>query len=484
MLTILDCYTDEPAGLGVPPYLGTYPRYLYGQLADESPTYITIDDLRFFVFYDGNEKKKEISHKTNIKIYNLTKNVERIGEIVKNTSKLIINIGVHVPGKYLSAIPGTLHEVKELVQCFDCAKVLTGPGIFGTQLEGGKASENVSTSGFSIKSAQFPFKDIKDYAVRGVGIMDQIPEYRIIEIETSRGCGSLSGCSFCTEPIKNRLEFRPKDDILQEIKVFYDKGCRYFRLGKQSCIIAFPKLGDLLKEITDACPDMKVLHVDNVDPKNVVTKRGTQAVQDIVKYCTSGNIAAMGVETFDPAVSEANTLNAPPEMAMEAIRIVNKYGAERGPNGMPKFLPGINLIYGLNEETKHTNEYNMKAFQTMLDENLLIRRINIRQVALFEGTALSKTVGLKFLHKNKRYYWKWRNEVRQKVDLPMLRKLVPTGAILRNVYAEIYDGNTTFARQIGTYPLIVGIKGRLPLKQFFDIKVTDHMLRSITGIVV
>ena len=61
MLTILDCYTDEPAGLGVPPYLGTYPRYLYGQLADESPTYITIDDLRFFVFYDGNEKKKEIS---------------------------------------------------------------------------------------------------------------------------------------------------------------------------------------------------------------------------------------------------------------------------------------------------------------------------------------------------------------------------------------------------------------------------------------
>ena len=29
---VLDCYTDEPAGLGVPPYLGTYPRYIAGWL--------------------------------------------------------------------------------------------------------------------------------------------------------------------------------------------------------------------------------------------------------------------------------------------------------------------------------------------------------------------------------------------------------------------------------------------------------------------
>ncbi len=34
-ITILDCYTDEPAGLGVPPYLGTYPRYLAGYYISE-----------------------------------------------------------------------------------------------------------------------------------------------------------------------------------------------------------------------------------------------------------------------------------------------------------------------------------------------------------------------------------------------------------------------------------------------------------------
>ena len=52
---ILDCYTDEPAGLGVPPYLGTYPRYIAGYFGNVN--YITIDDLRFFKYYNLDEKK-------------------------------------------------------------------------------------------------------------------------------------------------------------------------------------------------------------------------------------------------------------------------------------------------------------------------------------------------------------------------------------------------------------------------------------------
>ena len=35
-------------------------------------------------------------------------------------------------------------------------------------------------------------------------------------------------------------------------------------------------------------------------------------------------------------------------------------------------------------------------------------------------------------------------------------------------------GKTTFARQIGTYPLIIGIKKRIPLKQFVDVKITGE----------
>jgi radical SAM superfamily enzyme with C-terminal helix-hairpin-helix motif len=66
----------------------------------------------------------------------------------------------------------------------------------------------------------------------------------------------------------------------------------------------------------------------------------------------------------------------------------------------------------------------------------------------------------------------------------MLKKLVPEGTILRDVRTEIYDGNTTFARQLGTYPLIIGIKRRIELNKFVNIKVKSHMLRSIVGEVV
>ncbi|MDP7323374.1 MAG: radical SAM protein, partial [Candidatus Woesearchaeota archaeon] len=83
--------------------------------------------------------------------------------------------------------------------------------------------------------------------------------------------------------------------------------------------------------------------------------------------------------------------------------------------------------------------------------------------------------------KNKKFYWKWRNDIRQKIDFPMLKRLVPEGTILKNCYTEIYDGKTTFCRQFGTYPLIVGVKERLPLKQFFDLRIKSHMLRSVVG---
>ena len=169
---------------------------------------------------------------------------------------------------------------------------------------------------------------------------------------------------------------------------------------------------------------------------------------------------------------------------MKAIESINKYGKERGANGMPFYLPGINIIFGLAAESKKTHEINMEYLKKVLENDFWLRRINIRQVALFEGTKLYNEVGDKFLKKNKKYYWKWRNQIRQEIDFPMLQKIVPAGTVLTDLYAEIYDGNTTFMRQFGTYPLIVGVKGRYPLKQFYSVKITKHQLRSLTGEVV
>ncbi len=484
--TILDCYTDEASGLGVPPSLGTYPRYLAGYLKSkgEQFNYITIDDLRFYFQHNSKEKQTKKSQKTNIKIYNLTKNADNIKEILKKTEILYIILGVHVPGKYLSAVPGTLKEVIPLIKDLDCKKILTGPAIYGTQLYGGKFYEKADLKIFNdIEDFNFPFEKLNNYPELGAEIVKQIPDLRVIEIETSRGC-KVGKCSFCTEPIKSMFMNKNSEDIIKEIEAFYNLGCYYFRIGKQADFYAINEPIKLLKTIREKFPKIKILHIDNANPNSVVADKSHEITKAIVKYCSEGNVAAFGIESFDPIVIKENLLNATPATAFKAIKIINKYGQERGENGMPKYLPGINIIFGLMDESKETHNKNMQALKQILNENLMLRRINIRQASVLPGTLLEKKAGNKFLRKNKKYYWSWRKEIRQKIDFEMLKRITPKNQILKDVRMEIYDGNTTFGRQVGTYPLIVGIKGRYELNKFYDIKVTGHMLRSITGEII
>ncbi len=482
--TILDCYTDEAAGLGVPPYLGTYPRYIFGLLRSQgySPKYITIDDLRLKFHYNNEIDDVRPSDKTNIRIYNRTR--EDITKILQETEVLIVILGVHVPGKYLSALPGTLNEISPWIKKISARKILTGPAIFGTQLEGGKYFEKQEKDLFHEKK-EFGFEfgsfdKLQEYAIKGVEIIKQIPDYRIIEIETGRGC-NVGHCSFCTEPLKNKFVNRKTEDIIGEVKRFYDMGCRYFRLGKQSDFYSIEDPIALLRGIRKECPDIEVLHIDNVNPVFVVGDKNQEITKAIVKYCSSGNVAAFGVESFDPLVVKENTLNCSPTIAMKAIEILNKYGSYRGENGMPYYLPGVNIIFGLGHESKETHKHNLTALRKIYNNGWMLRRINIRQASILPNTMLEKNFGNKYLRKNKKYYWKWRNDIRQKIDFPMLKRILPKGTVLKNVYTEIWDGKTTFGRQIGTYPLIVGIKGRLPLKKFVHVRLTGHMLRSVTA---
>lgn len=523
--TILDCYTDEPAGLGVPPYIGTYPRYVAGAVIDSGNNvdYITIDDLRFYVkyvdSYDIDNKKenkiKEIIQKkrdkikTNIKIKNLSKNILKIKQLLKNTDVLIVIAGIHTPGKYLSAVPGTTKEVSDLLKSikYNGFTLLSGPAAHsGSGLYGGKIARGVEKDfkNFNLVVADVEFKikellknnftedvkkkitydEIKKTAVLGSEIVKyhpDYPEFVIAEIETSRGCKRKKGCSFCTEPLKYcSVEKRKSEDIIKEVKALRKSGVKNFRLGKQSCFYSYGSSAEIEKLLKEIKKYADVLHIDNVNP-TFVTEDKTKVV---TKYCSSGNIAAFGVESFDKDVVRANNLNSDPETTFKAVEILNKHGAKKGDNGMPLFLPGINILFGLIDESKKTHEENMKWLKKMLDNDLLVRRINIRQVVAFPGTQLYDECKDKFIKKNKRYYWKWRNEIRQKVDYPMLQKLVPVGTVLKKVRTEIYDGNTTFGRQIGTYPLIIGIKGRHELDKFVDVKVTGQMLRSVIGEII
>lgn len=484
VVTILDCYTDEPAGLGVPPYLGTYPRYIYGYLKSkgEEVKYITIDDFRLFKFYNDEVKRKQ---KTDIKIYNLTKNHKSISKILSETDEIVIILGVHTPGKYLSALPGTLNEIIRLIKDLKCRKILTGPAVFGTAAEGGKFFEKADLSNFDeVKKFDFSYNDISKYSLSGAEVINQISDLRIIEIETGHGCSRRKGCSFCTEPIKHRLEFREKKSIIEEIEAFYDLGVKDFRLGKQSCFYAYLDAISLLDKISERFPDLRTLHIDNVNPMNVVTEKGRKITSAIVKNCTSGNVAAFGVESFDPNVINANNLNCDAESVYEAVKVINEFGKEVGENGLQKFLPGLNLLFGLDKESKKTHEENMKWLNKIINDGLLLRRINVRQVNIFEGTALYNSVGNKYLKKNKKYYWKWRNDIRQNIDFPMLKRLVPVGNVLKDVRMEVHDGNHTFGRQMGSYPLIVGINKKVELGRSLDVKVIGHMLRSVVGEIV
>ncbi len=489
--TILDAYSDEPAGLGVPPYLGTYPRYIFAALKSQGHDvyYLTIDDLRLFSSgKNAPDKSKEVI--TNKRIYNLTRSRDETSQVLNKTEVLVINAGVQTPGTYLSAVPGTIQEITPLIAPLKCKKILTGPAAhLGTQLYGGRKAETIDKTLFDKIDVNYlginQFNVMEEYLPYSSELVKQIPYPLIIEIETGKGCYRSPGCSFCTEPLKNRVQFREQKNIVDEIKSFYDLGQRHFRFGKQTCFYSYKfgkpeEIEKLLKGTWAVCPDIKVLHIDNCDPRIVVARYGEEVTKLIVQYCTEGNVAAFGVETFDPKVIKENTLNCEPGMAFKATEIINKYGSVRGPNGMPKFLPGINLLFGLKGESRQTMEYNMQGLKEIYDAGFMIRRINIRQVSVFPGTAMEET-GTKFIKKNKSKYWNWRNKVRQEIDLPMLKRLLPEGSVLRDVMAEVYDGNTTFGRQIGTYPLAVGMKGRLPLHKFFDVKVTKHMLRSITA---
>lgn len=219
----------------------------------------------------------------------------------------------------------------------------------------------------------------------------------------------------------------------------------------------------------------QVLHVDNANPAVIAEypEKAEKITEILVKYTTPGNVVAFGMESADPEVIKANNLNATPEQVMEAVRIVNEIGGERGENGMPYLLPGLNFICGLRGERKETYALNFKFLQKVISRGYLLRRINIRHVLPLRG---------KFRMKYKHECWKFRENVREKIDAPMLQKLVPRGTVLRDVYLELKHGNYTFGRQIGSYPLIVVLPYSSPTGKFVNVKIIGYGKRSVTAV--
>ncbi len=509
-VSIIDGYIDEPTCLGVPPYISPYPRYISGAIWDfdkkANISYFTIDQLR------KNNKFIDIFSKSNI---------------------VIVISGMSVPGRYLSGYPISPNEISSIMNKIDTPfKILCGPASrHGFGLSGGKKTRetdfvkdyfdliikgdseivisnllknNLKIDSIDISACRKNAQEISTFAKIGSRIVKQhpfFPDYLICEIETYRGCprSIVDGCSFCSEPLKGLPDFRPIKDIIDEIKSLYDNGIRHFRIGSQPCIFSymsedagvkeFPKpnpdaIERLFNGIRKVAIDLKTLHIDNANPGVIARypNESKKIAKIIVKYHTPGDIAAMGVESVDPLVIKKNNLKASAEDITKAIKIMNEVGSNRGKNGMPELLPGLNFVFGLIGETKKTFELDYDFLKQILNENLLIRRINLRQIIPIPDTKMFE-IGSKIVLKHKADFKKFKRKVQQDIERPMLEKLLPRDTIIKDVYTEMLDGKTMFGRQIGSYPLLVGIPGFYNLNKFVDICVIDYGYRSITGVI-
>ncbi|MDH7507352.1 MAG: radical SAM protein, partial [Candidatus Thermoplasmatota archaeon] len=344
---------------------------------------------------------------------------------------------------------------------------------------------------------------IRDFAIIGAKIITQhpnFPNYLITEIETYRGCPRtiVGGCSFCSESAKGLPDYRSINDIVDEIKALYENGVKHFRIGNQPCIFSymakdsgkqeFPKpntdaLEKLFSSIRKVAPELKTLHIDNANPGILAHYpiESKSIIKTIIKHHTPGDVAAFGIESVDPIVIKQNNLKVSSEEALIAIKLLNEFGSKVGYNGMPELLPGLNFVFGLKGETKKTYELNYEFLKKLLEKKLLVRRINLRQVIPIPGTPMYE-IGTKIINKNKKFFKQFKRKIQMEIDQVMLKNIVPKDTLLKDVYTEKHEGNLTFGRQLGSYPLLIGIPGIIPLNTFYDVKVIDYGFRSITAI--
>lgn len=474
-VTILDGYIDEPSRLGVPPYMSPYPRYMAGAVlaAGHEPEYMTVDHWR-----RGR----------------------------KPSGGLLMAIsGPMVPGKYLRSMPMSVREAAAILDGSGVESYLWHPSEPPAAMRLSKAHHlwgcdpdaflfDILANGGPERRRRTP-EEWAEWPVLGAGIVSQhqdFPQPLTAELDLSYGCPHYvtGGCSFCTEPLYGEPAFREPADVVVEARALLKAGCTNFRLGGSSCLLSYRAEGigetdrpkpsiKALHELFDGLSRLygvRVLHTDNADPGVIAAhpEESRRALEMVVDVCTSGNLLSLGLESADPAVAEANNLNSAPDDALAAIRMINEVGACRGPTGLPMLLPGLNFLSGLEGETEDTFGMDLAFLKGVLDSGLMLRRINIRQVSPTRRE-FAKTW-------NKKSFIRFKEQVRSGIDAPMLERVAPTGTVLRGVFTEVMIGKVMFARQIGTYPILVGMPQDLEPGIFLDAKVTSHGSRSLTAV--
>ena len=501
---LIDGYEDEPAAFGVPPYIGFHCRYIAGVFEKKKIhyKYLTIDQWRISKFDD-----------------------------FENLAGLVILAGAVVPGKYLRGTPISLNETERIISSTPISlPVLCGGwAIRGWRHQGWSplrknlflahwdtdASLDYYLDNSQWKHIRRTAEQWDEWAKAGASskAVTEHPDLDgplTYEVEVYQGCVRFkNGCKFCLEPKKGIPLWREPEEIISEVKTALDNGVRNIRLGGMTDVYTY--LAEGVKELEYPIPNPKplekllyglredervnILHVDNGNPSIIAEnlEPSTEITKMLVDTLSDGAILSFGLESVDPKVHSSNWLNCDPQQAKTAIRLINKFGKERGERGLPKLLPGLNFIAGLHGEVPEiTYNLNLKFLSQLKNEGLWLRRINIRQV---EGEGFQEIPTKEFNE--------FKSKVRNEFDGPLLEEMLPIGTILKDIWWESHDNRTrlpihltekhlsskihgnagiTFGRQIGAYPILIGAEYHIPLETKSDVLVTGHGKRSITAI--
>ncbi len=481
---ILDCYTDEPSGYGARPYLGTHQIHLAQALSykNETFSYLTIDDLRFA----SGEKETE---NTNIRILNKTKNAPQAIDIIKNAEIIYIVMGCFVEYKYFSCEPPSIDEVYTFLKNTKAKKVLFY--VLGVENNICSAYRNShlakiidtvcigNTYRFVLENSAIdnfllPNYDLLDkISSQPIHIIEQLNYPILAEIETGTGCNTPT-CSYCIEAKRHiRPSYREPHSIINQISALYQSGVRHFRLGRQPNFFHYQynsisKLKELLSGIREFATDIQTLHIDNVNMNSVVEPHGREFVKLITEYCTDGNVAPFGIESFDDNVRKATHIYGRADKIIKAIEIINEYGAEIGKNGFPKFLPGINLMHGLPGQTEKTHEINIEFLNKIYQNRLQTHRLFYRYMTPAEGIISSQ------IKEDLDYYNKCKNEIMQNFVIPMQKYVYPKGRQLRGFREVVFENGDSFLRTLGTCSIKVMIENKkLTPYDTYNIQILD-----------
>ena len=512
---VLDGYEDEPAAFGVPPYVGFHVRYVCGVLeASGTPyDYMTVDRYRQALKHDP----------------------QSIEQHLENSLGIICIAGAVVPGKYLRGTPISLKETQTLIRSLPngTPALFGGWAIRGWKQQGWtplrpnlflavqdtdatlhhflnhgewKHQRRTAEQWTAWAQAGASSKAVHQHPDLGT---QENPGPLTYEVEVYQGCVRYKrGCKFCIEPKKGVPIWRTPEDIIEEVRLAHEAGVHHVRLGGMTDTYTY--MADGVRELEYPVPNpepiarllhglrederLGILHTDNGNPSIIAEnlEESEAITKTLVETLSDGAVLSFGLESADPSVHEANWLNCDPAQLKSAIRLINKYGRERGARGLPKLLPGLNFIAGLNGETEQTYTMNMDLLREIRQEGLLLRRINIRQV---EGEGFQEIPSEAFTG--------FKTTCRDEIDKPLLQELFPLGKVIHDVYWESHDGRTrlpvhetelhrdpgihgkpgiTFGRQIGAYPILVGAEYKIPLETQSSVVITGHGARSITGV--